>query len=112
MRHVALVLVLASLGCVGDPVGDPCVPESVPPGGFVATETYVETASPQCETRLCVVRGLAGDPSPGCTGDPCAAADEIREHVYCTVRCDDEGDCPEGFACDAVGDQGLCVRAP
>ena len=72
--------------CVGDPVGDPCVPESIPPDGFVAEETYLETSSPQCESRLCVVRGLEGDPTPGCAGERCAPEAEVREHVYCTAR--------------------------
>lgn len=110
MHRLSFVLLL--VGCVGDPVGDPCVPERIQRGGFVATETYVETGSPQCVTRLCVVRGLSGDPSADCSGEGCPTDEEIRQHVYCTVRCDGDEDCPVGFACDPVGDQGLCLRAP
>lgn len=110
-RSLAALSLVWLGGCISDPVGDPCIPESVPPGGFVAEETYLETNSPQCETRLCIVRGLSGDPSPGCDGDLCAPELEVREHVYCSRRCDNDDGCPDGFVCAEVGSLGFaCAR--
>ncbi len=104
-------LALLALGCVGDPIGDPCIPESVPPGGFVAADTYVETSSPQCQTRLCVARGLEGDPRPDCAGERCASPDEVRARAYCTAACASDDGCPEGFRCEEVSQHGrLCLR--
>ena len=59
------VIALALLGaaCAETGVGDSCVPENVSPGGSLATETYLETSSLQCATRVCLVRGLDGDPN-------------------------------------------------
>jgi len=104
-------LLSLAVGCVGDPVGAPCIPETVPEGGFVERETYVETSSPQCETRLCIARGVRGDPRPGCEGDGCTPEPEIREGIYCTVRCELESECPEGFTCAELSLQGrACVK--
>lgn len=108
-------LACAAFGCASDPAGDPCVPEQVPAGGFASSETYVETESPQCLSRLCIVRGLSGDPSDRCT-EGCASEAQVREHVYCTCRCDESGDrepcaCPNGFVCEPTGMLGsFCVR--
>ena len=91
---VAIALVTA--GCSGTGVGDACVPEEVPIGGFLASETYLETNSVQCATRVCLVRGLQGDPNnlqPDCPlGDDetCRATEEdVEESVYCSCRCAD-----------------------
>lgn len=112
-KRTLLALALLAGGCVGGGIGDPCIPETVPEDGFLERETYVETSSPQCRTRVCLVRGLAGDPRPECEGDTCAPEREVQEHVYCTARCDGDEGCPEGFVCEALGAQGTtCVRSP
>ncbi|MEZ4338103.1 MAG: hypothetical protein R3B82_15900 [Sandaracinaceae bacterium] len=113
MRSTPSVLLLAMLavGCVGDPIGDPCTPEVVPAGGFVEIDTYLEVGSPQCQTRLCVAHGLEGDPDPGCTGDGCASAADVRDHAYCTAPCSTGDDCPEGYECVDIGqERQICLR--
>lgn len=115
MKHglLSLLLILpASLatGCLTSEVGAPCLPDVVPAGGFDPAETYLETASPSCETRYCLVRGLDGDPRPDCVGDRCAPDDEVRAHVYCTSTCQQDGDCGAGFVCEDLGIAGsFCV---
>jgi len=125
------LLWLAGTGCANSAVGDPCVPEAVPPGGFLSTETYLETSSVQCATRLCLVRGLEGDPNnleTECPGGEatCVSEAEVERSVYCSCRCDAPAEsplptcaCPGGFLCEEVletGGDGLrgsyCVRDP
>ena len=131
----------AIAGCEAPGVGDPCSPEAVPEGGFVATESYLETSSVQCRTRVCAVYQLNGVPNfigpdingdgaPDQTCDPtteaCADVAETEQRVYCTCRCDapsDVGqaslcDCPDGFSCLEVSTQGgpgvrgsYCIRS-
>ena len=123
---------LVGTGCSSSAVGDPCVPEAVPEGGFLASETYLETSSVQCATRVCLVRGLMGDPNnlqeDECpTGDAtCVPASEVERSVYCSCRCGAPAEsglptcgCPGGFICEEVletGGDGLrgsyCVRDP
>jgi hypothetical protein len=133
MGFVAISLLwLAGSGCSSSAVGDPCVPEKVYEGGFLASETYLEKESVQCATRVCLVRGLMGDPSnlqedecPG--GDAtCVPASEVERSVYCSCRCDAPAqsgvptcDCPGGFICEEVLETGgpgivgsYCVRDP
>ncbi|MDH5674765.1 MAG: hypothetical protein OEZ06_21735 [Myxococcales bacterium] len=112
-RCRVLMLMLLLAACAGEPVGAPCAPEQVPPDGFDEREKYVEVGSLQCETRTCLVHGLAGTlEGPG-------AAD----HAYCSCRCDSDKeafercDCPGGFHCEEVLSQGgpgvaggYCVR--
>jgi hypothetical protein len=133
MGFVAISLLwLAGSGCSSSAVGDPCVPEQVPKDGFVASETYLETSSVQCATRICLVRGLMGDPSnlqeDECPkGDAtCVPASEVERSVYCSCRCDAPAqsgvptcDCPGGFICEEVLETGgagiegsYCVRDP
>ena len=101
---------LFAVGCVGTSIGDPCIPEAVPEGGFVAIDTYVETASASCQTRVCVAVGLQGDTSADCT-ERCATEQDIRDHVYCTAACQSDEDCPDDFRCREAGDSGLfCLR--
>jgi hypothetical protein len=117
-----LFLTAASAACSDSAVGDPCIPEAVPAGGFLPTEIYLETNSLQCATRVCLVDGLDGDPTkvydPGdpdndtCPDDDetCVEVSEIEESVYCSVRCDAPEDaggvptqkCPSGFTCEIV----------
>ena len=130
MGFVAISLLAAACSEIG--VGDPCVPRQVPNGGFLASETYLETSSVQCATRVCLVRGLQGDPNnlqedePPCPlGEAtCVPASQVDENVYCSCRCSaPEGSgfstcgCPSGFTCEEVletGGDGLrgsyCVR--
>ncbi|NNE17535.1 MAG: hypothetical protein HKN10_03555 [Myxococcales bacterium] len=132
------LLCLAGLGCSSSAVGDPCSPEQVPEGGFLASETYLETSSVQCATRVCLVRGLDGDPNnlqqddPPCPrdveGEPstCVSETQVERSVYCSCRCGAPAEsgvptcgCPGGFICEEVletGGDGLrgsyCVRDP
>lgn len=137
---LALTLVFGWLtGCASPAVGDPCLPEQVPETGFDDREAYVETSSVQCETRVCIVYQLRGDPTEGCIPRPpaecpmgatncdpgkvCASADDVKDRVYCTCRCNSgntgfaECECPDGFECRNVLTQGgpgvrgsYCVR--
>lgn len=127
LRLAALGLIGAlQVGCPAPPVGDPCTPEQIPAGGFDDNEAYVETSSVQCETRVCMVYKLAGDPR--CLqGDPTAPdfcrevdpatggpkvvnplPDEVRRRIYCTCRCDAANaafatcECPDGYSCQPV----------
>jgi hypothetical protein len=119
---VALWLLAA---CSSPSVGAPCLPELVPEDGFDEHEAYIEASSLQCETRVCLVYRLGGDPREGCMATDtkrCALHDDIESSVYCTCRCDGAGSgdacqCPEGYACTEVLDQGdpgvrgsYCVR--
>jgi hypothetical protein len=117
-------------GCQAPGVGDPCTPESVPEGGFVSTEAYLETSSVQCRTRVCMVYKLSGIPNTAddpCPADqPCASPPDTEARVYCTCRCDAPADstaslceCPDDYTCEPViesamagpGVQGsYCVR--
>lgn len=120
---VALFMGLSLTGCEAPGVGDPCLPEAVPEGGFRDTESYLETSSVQCRTRVCMVYKLEGDPRPVCEDDPngttagCPApgdlADpaEAEERIFCTCRCDGPSnttncECPSGFSCEEVLDLG------
>lgn len=132
-----IALAMLAGACAEAGVGDACVPEKVPPGGFLSSETYLESSSLQCATRVCLVRGLDGDPSnvqeDGCPlDDPdanpndstCVPQSEVDENVYCSCRCGaPEGSgfstcsCPSGFKCEEVLETGgdgvrgsYCVR--
>lgn len=129
------LLWLAGTGCSSSAVGDPCVPEQVPEGGFLPSETYLETSSVQCATRVCVVRNLDGDPNNLQEAEPepcprgpetCVFESEVEASVYCSCRCAAPAGsdlptcgCPDGFTCEEVletGGDGLkgsyCVRDP
>ena len=111
----ACVLVFA-FGCQTPGVGDPCTPEQVPPDGFQSSESYLETSSVQCRTRVCMVYQFEGNPTrtrEDCElnpmGEVCGllpSRNEVSERVYCTCRCRPPSDsnipgceCPEGFQC-------------
>ena len=133
MPGVMVVFALASWalgGCSTPAVGAPCLPEQVPQTGFDDKETYIESSSVQCETRVCIVYRLDGDPRPGCVAKPadmncdptktpdcdpglkCADPEKIEEHIYCSCRCNSadtgfaECECPDGFSCVDVLEQG------
>jgi hypothetical protein len=102
-----------SSGCAASGVGDPCVPEAIPECGFTSRESYVETSSVQCRTRVCLVYRLQGHPDrltggpapcmrPTCgTLDTCVidgdldalesgsapAPNDRAARVFCSCRC-------------------------
>jgi hypothetical protein len=124
LLFVSLVSTALWAGCATPKVGAPCLPEQVPDTGFAESESYVESSSVQCETRVCLVFHLAGDPEEGCVprecgpkdkdcvAKKCADATEVSNRVYCTCRCDakgsgfDECECPDGYSCTPVLEQG------
>ena len=141
------ILWFALLACSSDPregedepVGDFCVPESVPDTGFSPGMGYLETSSVQCLTRVCLVDQLDAtdnlDPNEtieecladGRTMPECEARQgDIAARIFCSCRCSapPEWDgptceCPTGFVCDddflELGGSGVrggyCVRAP
>lgn len=108
-------------------VGDPCVPDVVPAGGFAAGVTYLATGLAECETGVCLVRGLMGDPNnlqeDSCPlgNATCVSTSEVERSIYCSCRCDAGGavptcDCPSGFMCEDISETGdarrlgYCVR--
>jgi len=126
LAPIGVPLLLVLVGCSSPSVGAPCLPEQVPADGFDDREAYIESSSVQCETRVCLVYKLAGDPREGCRatdGTSCASPQDIEKKVYCTCRCDadgtgaDECRCPSGYSCTEVLDRGdpgvrggYCVR--
>lgn len=121
--------------CTPGGVGDPCTPEdeySDTLSGFSVSEVSTESASFQCETRLCLVNHFQGRVScpygqtseqaatdPRChipgSDEPVRASvlpqlAERRAHdsVYCSCRCagpEPEArycECPAGFSCEPV----------
>lgn len=113
-------------GCATPAVGAPCLPEQIPESGFDKREAYIESSSVQCETRVCMVYKLNGDPTEGCVPSEikaCPTPKEVESSVYCTCRCDSgntgfaECECPDGFSCVEVLSKGgpgvrggYCVR--
>jgi hypothetical protein len=128
MLSLSLVssLAISMGGCSTTGVGDPCLPEQIPEGGFVNQETYLETSSVQCRTRVCMVREFAGDPRNvfyeagdtrnTCTlgSDPdCHTDEQVDAAVYCSCRCRAPAgsntptcECPSGFVCEDVLESG------
>jgi hypothetical protein len=125
----AVSLLASVLGACAAGVGDPCVPEKIPSSvdnvngenvtvyGFVKGESYIEAGSVQCQTRVCGVFNLVGDPSGKCQnatsqGGKCPDQATIDQHVYCTCRCAAPSKdfatctCPSGFECVEALSQG------
>jgi len=109
-------LLTAVAGCSSSAVGEPCLPEQIPEGGFAPSEAYIESNSVQCETRVCLVWKLRGAPagSAVCAADPsiCASQEQVNHQIYCTCRCDaadlpfKECECPRDYSCVPVIEQG------
>lgn len=127
------VLALGASACAVEGVGDPCVPENIPckdpvantECGYGPTESYVESSSAQCRTRVCVVNQLMGgplnvglDPRDMCGRDEgktyppieqgmfpydskgCVTQAQLDESVFCSCRCrDGDGKKVEGCEC-------------
>lgn len=127
LNWMAAVLVGISLGaCSDEGVGDPCIPEAIPCSedgktcGFQSTESYIESSSVQCRSRLCIVyqldNGRNGDPpadprnvcGPNNTSVGCVPPEELDRGVHCTCRCGGPKtsvefcECPDGFECREV----------
>lgn len=109
---VAIALLVVASACTASPIGDPCIPETIPAGGFDAREVYIETSSVQCRTRVCMVYRLLGDPSVVCDdmGQPagCLQRDVVNNQVFCSCRCSGPPDadtntplcnCGHGYRC-------------
>src|SRR5262245_61046672 len=98
-------------GCPVRGIGDPCVPEAIPPDpGLDRDEIYVETSSVQCRTRTCMVFRLSGNPSRVEGEESCPAGtsgcvirnpnpddpvhlmfENSLDRVFCTCRCSATG---------------------
>jgi hypothetical protein len=123
-KWMGLILMgLAVIACGDEGVGDPCSPETVPTkngtSGFEATESYIESNSVQCRSRLCIVHRLdngtggPADPRYSCS-DPrysnltnCVRPDQLDKSVHCTCKCGgpktvDHCKCPSGFVCREI----------
>jgi hypothetical protein len=112
---------LAAIACAEEGVGDPCTPETVPTkngvSGFEKSESYIESNSVQCRSRLCIVhkldngKGAPADPRVDCLTNPmavnCVRADQLEKSVHCTCKCggpktSEQCKCPSGFTCREI----------
>jgi hypothetical protein len=122
---------LSAVACAEEGVGDPCTPETVPVNGkgqygFQSSESYIESSSVQCRSRLCIVHrltngtsgvdALPADPRPGVNGGlceqngnkpGCVRADWLDQSVHCTCKCggpktSEQCECPSGFQCKEI----------
>lgn len=139
-----VVLSLVAVGCTDEGVGDPCIPEAIPCDqngencGYKASESYLETSSVQCRSRLCIVHQLDNGSNGEYPSDPrnlckdsnepgCLSQKLLEDSVYCTCRCkvpsgvstgnQELCSCPDGFDCNEILTQGgpgvigsYCVR--
>jgi hypothetical protein len=90
-------------------LGAACLPEAIPESGFDPRVASVEMRSDQCQSEVCLVYALEGDPRPECEASEdhlCPTPAEIERAIYCSCRCDapegDPGplcDCTDGFTC-------------
>ena len=115
-------LAVAAVACSEEGVGDPCTPETIPVSkdgiaGFVSSESYIESSSVQCRSRLCIVHRLdnmtngPADPRVPCNGNVsprnpinCVTPQEVEQSVHCTCKCGgpktaEQCECPSGFSC-------------
>jgi hypothetical protein len=110
---LAIVMGLTGIACADTGIGDPCSPaRPAPVGGatrgyFVSQEIYLETRSLQCRTRVCMVWKW----------DEQARPEEESKRSFCTVKCEQDSECPTDFRCVTAfvaGDPGIrgkyCVR--
>ncbi len=106
---VFLLPVFSASRCNNSAVGDPCTPEANT--AFDPSEAFLELSSVQCATRVCLVKGLDGNPhriygesmdcpavpsaNPDCDGMNnnddaecgCVTQEQIDQSVYCSCRC-------------------------
>ncbi len=144
-KSIAVAIMACGLmACANEGVGDPCIPESIPctgmDCGFAPKESYVESSSVQCRTRVCIVHKLLGGamladprdvvgvdekiPNRPADGPASVTPAQLDQSVYCTCRCRSgdgkkiEGcECGDGFKCEEIltlGGEGIkgsyCVR--
>lgn len=131
-REIGALLfgLLFQVGCRAGALGDPCVPDIIPEGGFRSGENIIEVNSPQCRSNTCIVFRLEGDPSHvlgerSCTGNPnehCVDRNlpitnsSSLERAFCSCRCAGSSngenvgfplcECTFGFHCIDVADVG------
>lgn len=133
-----LFLGVAAAACTDLGVGDPCTPETIPTSregsGFVSSESYIESSSVQCRSRLCIVHKLSNgtdspaDPREKCVSTAprmppnCVTDEELERSVHCTCKCGgpktaEQCECPSGFKCTEIltlGGEGIrgsyCVK--
>lgn len=112
MLCVGVIPLMLAAGCSPSPIGDPCVPESIPATGFDDREVYLETSSVQCRTRVCMVYQVEGNPEDICDEgndtEQCVDGTVADNQVFCTCRCSvPEGaqantplcNCADGYVC-------------
>jgi hypothetical protein len=118
---------LLAIACTDVGVGDPCTPETIPSKivmgtvvtGFESTESYIESNSVQCRSRVCIVHHLdngtdsPADPRYDCANPMhaakpnCVRADQLERSVHCSCKCGgpetvEHCQCPSGFICREV----------
>lgn len=114
---------LAAVACADEGVGDPCTPETIPQKdgvyGFEKSESYIESSSVQCRSRLCIVYQLDNKTNGATPADPrvicsapntpmgCTPPDELARSVHCTCKCggpktSEQCECPDGFSCKEI----------
>ena len=128
-KRVGLIIVaVVAIGCGTEGVGDPCTPETIPSKsvggqvekGFEKTESYIESNSVQCRSRLCIVHRLdngrdapadptkiCGAPNVPATDMNCVRPDQLDRSVHCTCKCggpktSEQCQCPSGFTCREI----------
>ena len=85
---------------------------NVPPGSYTLEVQAIDLAGNITKKDLAVTiaLGATGETcvnGTDCTGSVCAQNADGSQ--FCTQSCDASNSCPDGFACDAVGAQNLCV---
>jgi len=87
--------------------------------GFERTESYIESSSVQCRSRLCIVYRLdngtngmvPADPRVICEQNPgaqgCVTEQNLQDSVHCTCKCggpktSEQCDCPEPYVCREI----------
>jgi hypothetical protein len=131
---IALLMLTA---CADEGVGDPCIPEKIPCSeingktvcGYTSTESYLESSSVQCRSRICIVHQLEGvnaknpadptkvqtaaNPTAPCTDGTCVTEQQLDQSVFCTCKCGGPKTslefckCPGGFTCAQIIQEGL-----
>jgi hypothetical protein len=129
---IATLALSGLVACADEGVGDPCIPENVPcketddngncvNRGYDRSESFIESSSVQCRSRLCIVHKLKSsngptqvtDPTVPCKGDAddpdnCVKPEALDDSVYCTCRCGGPKtsvefcQCPHGFECTEI----------
>ncbi|MBU0552779.1 hypothetical protein KKB55_21245 [Myxococcota bacterium] len=96
-RAALLLILLLALPACGKVIGDECISDLECDTGQVcdrASEGGYCTVTP-CEVGACPDDGV------------CVTFEDGRS--WCMARCDDSGDCRDGYACDkSLADHGFC----